>query len=91
MIVYLNLMRTTSYSELRRTLAAAIDAVNADREPVLITRDGGKPGSVLMSLEDFTSYEETAYLLANPTNAQRLLEAPRALNLGRGSERELLD
>ncbi len=84
-------MRTTSYSQLRRTLATTIDSVNADREPVLITRDGGKPGAVLMSLEDYTSYEETSYLLRSPNNAHRLFEATKALDEGQGVERGLLD
>ena len=40
-----------------------------------ITRDKGKPAAVLMSLEDFASYEETRYLLKSPVNAARLLES----------------
>ena len=68
-------MRISSYSEFRRNLAAAMDRVNADREPLVITRDRGKPMAVLMSLEDFASYEETRHLLRSAKNAERLLEA----------------
>lgn len=82
-------MRTTSYSDLRRNLAATIDAVNADHEPVIITRDRGKPAAVLMSVEDFASYEETCHLLRSPRNAERLLEATQGLDQGEGTEREL--
>ncbi|QKD02617.1 type II toxin-antitoxin system Phd/YefM family antitoxin [Mesorhizobium loti] len=82
-------MRTTSYSDLRRNLAATIDSVNADHEPVIITRDRGKPAAVLMSVEDFASYEETRYLLRSPRNADRLLEATQGLDQGEGTEREL--
>jgi antitoxin YefM len=78
-------MRISSYSELRRNLAAAIDRVNADREPLIITRDRGKPMAVPMSLEDFASYEETHYLLSSAENAERLLEAIGELE--RGGER----
>jgi antitoxin YefM len=84
-------MRTTSFSELRRNLAATIDSVNDDHEPVIITRDRGKAAAVLMSLEDFASYEETRYLLKSPRNAERLLEAAADLEAGNGSERELLE
>lgn len=84
-------MRTTSYSDLRRNLAAALDRVNADREPVVITRDRGKPAAVLMSLDDFASYEETRYLLKSPRNAERLLEAIGGLDGGQGRERGLLE
>ena len=62
-------MRTTSFSELRRNLAAAIDGVNADHEPVIITRDRGKPAAVLISVDDFESLEETVYLLRSTKNA----------------------
>ena len=31
----------------------------------------GKPSAVLMSLEDFASYEETRHLLRSPANAER--------------------
>jgi antitoxin YefM len=82
-------MRTTSYSDLRRNLADMIDSVNADHEPVIITRDRGKPAAVLMSVEDFASYEETRHLLRSPRNAERLLEATQGLDQGEGTEREL--
>lgn len=82
-------MRTTSYSELRKNLASALDAVTADHEPIIITRDRGKPAAVLMSLEDFASYEETRYLLRSPANAERLAESIAALEAGKGKARAL--
>ncbi|UUX49122.1 type II toxin-antitoxin system prevent-host-death family antitoxin [Nisaea acidiphila] len=82
-------MRTKSYSDLRRNLAATLDSVTADHEPVIITRDRGKPAAVLMSLEDFASYEETRYLLRSPENADRLIEAVSALEAGAGREEQL--
>lgn len=84
-------MKTTSYSELRRNLAATIDQMADDHEPVLITRNGGKPQAVLMSLEDFAAYEETRYLLRSPANAQRLQQAVDDLSAGQGDERELIE
>ena len=84
-------MRTTSYSDFRRKLAENMDRVSADQEPVLITRDRGKSAAVLMSLEDYASFEETRYLLRSPRNAQRLVEATQALDRGEGDVRELKD
>ena len=84
-------MKTTSYSNLRKNLAAAIDQVSADHEPMVITRDKGKPSAVLMSLEDFASYEETRYLLRSPANAARLLEAVAELDHGGGRVRTLIE
>lgn len=82
-------MRISSYSEFRRKLADAIDRVNQDHEPLVITRDRGKPMAVLMSLEDFASYEETRHLLRSAENADRLLEAIAELESGGGTVRAI--
>jgi antitoxin YefM len=85
-------MRSTSYSDLRKNLAALLDSVTEDHTPLLITRERGKPAAVLISVEDFASYEETQHLLKNPHNAERLLKAVTDLDAGKGgSERELLE
>ncbi len=84
-------MRTTSYSELRQNLAATLDSVIDDHTPVIITRDRGKPAAVLISLEDFASYEETRYLLESPRNAERLLQAVADLDNGKGTLRTLVE
>jgi antitoxin YefM len=84
-------MRTTSYSDLRKNLASTIDQVNADHEPVIITRDRGKASAVLMSMEDYASFEETRYLLRSPANAERLAAAVKALDEGEGRERQLVE
>jgi antitoxin YefM len=83
-------MRATSYSDLRRNLASEIDRVTEDHEPVIITRGGGKPSAVLMSLDDFGSYEETAHLLRSPRNAKRLLRSIAVLERGGGRVRKLI-
>ena len=56
---------------------------------MLITRQRGKP-AVLMSLEDFNSYEETAYLTRSPRNAARLRSAMRQLAAGKGRVHKLI-
>lgn len=88
---YRNSMTTASYTELRQNLAAILDRVARDHEPVIITRERGKPAAVLMSIEDFASYEETRYLLQSPGNARRLLDAVADLDAGKGSERPLAE
>lgn len=88
---YNKAMRTTSYSDFRRKLAENMDRVNADQEPVLITRDRGKAAAVLMSLEDYASFEETRYLLRSPRNAERLTQATQSLDRGEGDILKLQD
>jgi antitoxin YefM len=86
---YICAMRTTSYSELRKNLASTLDRVTEDREPVIITRDRGKPAAVLLSLEEFAAFEETAHLLRSPANAARLAESIAEFDAGGGTARKL--
>jgi antitoxin YefM len=85
------LMRSTSYSDLRKNLSAMIDAVTADHEPIVITRDRGRPAAVLMSVEDFASYEETRFLLRCPGNAERLRASIGALEASERRPRDLTE
>jgi len=88
---YMADMNAISVTELRKTLAAQIDRVTADHDYTIITREGGKPAAVLMSLEDFASWQETEYLLRSPANAGRLLKAVTELDAGKGQVRELIE
>jgi antitoxin YefM len=83
-------MDTLSYSAFRANLAKVLDRVNDDHLPVQISRQNGKP-AVVMSLEDFKSYEETAYLMASPRNAQRLNEAIAEVEAGKTARHELIE
>ena len=82
-------MRSITYTAARNQLANVIALVNEDHAPLLITRQKGAP-AVLMSLEDFHSWEETAYLLRSPENARRLKSAIAQLEAGKGHRLSLL-
>ncbi|WP_443095366.1 type II toxin-antitoxin system Phd/YefM family antitoxin [Rothia koreensis] len=83
-------MRTMSYSESRARYAETLDAVTGDREEVIITRAGHDP-VVMVSLDDYESLKETAYLLRNPANARRLLASIDRLENGGGTRQELTE
>lgn len=83
-------MQTITYSRLRQNLANALDQVNLDHEPMLITRQNGKE-AVLISYEDYRSIEETLYLLSNPANAERLLKSISELEAGKGIKRDIIE
>ena len=65
-----------------------MDQVCLDHTPVIITRNRDQ-SVVMLSLEDFESLEETAYLMRSPANAKRLLEAIHALESGKGVVRDI--
>jgi len=83
-------MDTMSYSLFRSNLARTLDKVNEDHKPMLITRQNGKP-AVVISLEDFHAYEETAYLMASPVNAGRLNQAMEDVESGNVKQHVLIE
>ena len=83
-------MKTMTYTESRARYAEVLDAVVNDREEVVITRSGHEP-VVIVSLADFESLRETAYLMRSPANARRLLDAMERLEAGRGVAHDLVD
>lgn len=83
-------MRAVSYSEARQNLSATMVKTVEDRTPVLITRQNGE-SCVLMSLEEYNSLEETAYLLRSPKNARRLMDSVESLKNGNGVERDIIE
>ena len=83
-------MRTMTYSESRARYAETLNAVVDDREEVVITRAGHDP-VVIVSLDDYESLKETAYLLRSPENARRLLMSIDRLEAGGGTARDLAE
>ena len=76
-------MDAMTYTTVRANLASTMDRVCNDHEALIITRNG-EQAVVMLSLEDYKSLEETAYLLRTPANAKRLLSAATQLNAGKG-------
>jgi antitoxin YefM len=83
-------MKAITYTSARENLAATMDKVCEDRDPVIITRKR-EQAVVMMSLDEYEALEETAYLLKSPGNARRLLESIQQLEQGKGSARELIE
>jgi len=80
-----------SFTELRQNMASYFDRVTNDREPLLVTRQGGKGNVVILSEEEFAGWRETVHLLSSPKNAERLLASIRQLDAGEGQSRELVE
>lgn len=83
-------MKTMNYTESRARYAEVLDGVVNDREEVVITR-AGHESVVIVSLEDYESLRETAYLMRSPANARRLLDSMERLEAGRGRAHELIE
>lgn len=83
-------MTAITYTAARENLASTMDKVCLDHDPVIITRNRDQ-AVVMLSLEDYESLQETAYLLRSPTNAKRLIASIESLNSGRTVKKSLKD
>lgn len=83
-------MQTTTFSYTRQNLASTMDLVVNNHSPIVITRQNKEP-VVILSLSDFKSMEETAYLMQSINNASRLNDAIQQLEAGLGREKELFE
>ncbi|MFT7860622.1 MAG: type II toxin-antitoxin system prevent-host-death family antitoxin [Sulfurimonas sp.] len=83
-------MNAITYTSLRANLAKTIDSIINDHIPMLVTRQKGG-NAVLISEEDYRSFEETAYLMQSITNASRLNESIEQLRSGEGKPQTLIE
>jgi antitoxin YefM len=79
-------MKTMTYSESRRRFAEVLDSVVEGHEEAVITR-AGRESVVIVSLQDYESLKESAYVATEPADVSRLLASIRELETGHGSSR----
>lgn len=83
-------MNATTVNDAKNNLDRLIEQVTADAEPTIICGDQGQK-AVLLSLDEFNSWQETLYLLANPANAAHLRQSIAEAKAGKTVERELIE
>ncbi|MEV4239514.1 MULTISPECIES: type II toxin-antitoxin system prevent-host-death family antitoxin [unclassified Nocardia] len=83
-------MRPISITEARANLASVLDSATEDLEEVVITR-AGRESAVVISLREYQSLKETAYLLGSPANARHLERSIEQLRAGETEHHELVE
>jgi len=83
-------MDVSTFTQTRKNFASTMQKVIDNNEPILITRQNHE-AVVMLSLSDFKSYEETAYLMQSMNNATRLNSAIQSLEEGEGKVRKLIE
>ncbi|MBU2611701.1 MAG: type II toxin-antitoxin system prevent-host-death family antitoxin [Chloroflexi bacterium] len=83
-------MNVVTVNEAKRNLDLLIAKVVSTAEPTIITTDTGQQ-IVLLPLDEFNAWQETAYLLSNPANAAHLRQSIAQAQMGKIVERELIE
>lgn len=82
-------MTAITATDARKGLFGLIQQVNDDHTAVEVVSKHGN--AIIMSKDDYDALIETAYLLRNPANAGRLLEAIERVRRGEFDQHDLLD
>jgi antitoxin YefM len=72
-------MKAVNYSELRQNLKANLDIVSDNNDLLIVHRSKGK-SIVMMSLDEYSSLEETLHLFKSKANWERLENAVENIN-----------
>ena len=83
-------MNAVTLDEAERDLRGLIRRVVSDAEPTIVLSESGEQ-AVLVSLNEYNSWQETLYLLSNPANAAHLRRSLAEATRNDGVERELVD
>lgn len=75
-------MKTLPLTEARKDLSKIVDEVSSVHEHVTITRQG-KPAAVVMSSDEFESWQETLEILADPKAMAAIRRADKDIKAGR--------
>ena len=82
-------MQTTTISDFRKAIKTYVDEVIDEHETIIIARKN--KGVVVMSLDEYNSILETAYLLSSPKNADRLRESIAQAKSGKLLKKGLIE
>lgn len=83
-------MNVVTVNEAKKNLDSLIQKIFSDAEPAVITTESGRQ-IVMLTMDEFNAWRETAYLLSNPANAAHLRQSIAEAKAGKTSERELVE
>ena len=83
-------MDAITINQAKQDINRLIERVISDAEPTIICNDHGQK-AVILSLDEFNSWQETLYLLSNPANAEHLRRSIQEDQSGKITERELIE
>lgn len=75
-------MTVITFSEFRKNLAHFLNLVQDNCEEVIISRGKGRK-AIIVSLEEYESLQETAYLMSTPANRKHLEKSKKELEEGK--------
>ena len=82
-------MKTATVTEFRSRAKEYLEEIENDRDILIISRPKKKSGFVVLTMSEYESMKETAYLLSTPANALRLMKGLSQAKEGKVSVKDL--
>ena len=82
-------MEVINYSILRNNLKEVLDRVSEDKETYIVNR--GSSNAVIISLDEYNSWQATVHLMKSESNRMRLEEAIEREKKGEYITRDIIE
>lgn len=66
-------MKATTVKKIKKDISSFIEQLNENHDPIIIL--GKNNNAVMLSEDDWSSLQETLYLLSNPNNSKKIIES----------------
>lgn len=83
-------MEVVNYTKFRENMTSLMELVNNGHKPLLVTRGSKKP-VIMLSLEDYNGFQETAYLMGTINNKKALLKGIEDLKNEKFKTKQLIE
>jgi antitoxin YefM len=83
-------MEVLNYTEFRKKMKESLDSVSDDNNIVIVSRSKNK-NVVLLSMDEYNSWNETMHLIKSDKNRKRLDEAITEMKKGKSVKKSLID
>ncbi len=83
-------MDAITTNQAKSNLDALVDQVIDNMQPTILCNENGNK-AVLISLDEFSAWQETMYLLSNSVNSGRLIASIQSAESGKVFEKSLIE
>jgi antitoxin YefM len=83
-------MEVLNYTEFRKKMKESLDSVSDDNNIVIVSRSKNK-NVVLLSMDEYNSWNETMHLIKSDKNRKRLDEAITEMKKGKSVKKSLIE
>lgn len=82
-------MKTATITEFRSRAKEYLQELEDDRDILILSRPKQKEGFVVLTMSEYESLKETAYLLSTPANALRLMQSVKEVEEGKVTVKDI--